>query len=333
LNILMRNVKAELGRIFRYHLWHGKRIVINNTDVLPVDPMFLRKGENLIGGQPYGEKLKFDVKIPGSDKTSEVQVSFVELPIAKWFNFSNEIKGKSLITKRAGVTVLRAQREIDYGWFFMGGKRKENYDDWWRCEVSFDPELDELFGVTHTKQEIHPGEVIKGILVPEIESVARVLHNRVRNGYIEVKKNHVSPSAKGELESVDKFIEPPKGSNEATYKFLKNGIHIPESASSLHNGVSYSLQFEKLDSINFFSTIYNQHKLSLVVNTNHPFYNKIYRPVLLLRDSNKKDFLKKVEILIFAAARAESLLYNTSGKRIAESYIENWSKVLATFLS
>ncbi len=29
------------------------------------------------------------------------------------------------------------RRESDYGWFFMGPKRKENYDDWWRCEVAF----------------------------------------------------------------------------------------------------------------------------------------------------------------------------------------------------
>ena len=32
-----------------------------------------------------------------------------------------------------------ANREIDFGWFFMGNKRRENYDDWWRCEVKFEP--------------------------------------------------------------------------------------------------------------------------------------------------------------------------------------------------
>jgi hypothetical protein len=47
-------------------------------------------------------------------------------------------------------------REIDKGWYFMGKKRQENYDDWWRCEVRFPPAIDELFGVTHSKQGISP---------------------------------------------------------------------------------------------------------------------------------------------------------------------------------
>ena len=38
----------------------------------------------------------------------------------------------------------------------MGRKHRENYDDWWRCEVQFDAVLDEVFGISHTKQQIRP---------------------------------------------------------------------------------------------------------------------------------------------------------------------------------
>jgi hypothetical protein len=55
----------------------------------------------------------------------------------------------------------------------MGDKRKENYDDWWRCEISFSPDLDEMFGVTHTKQEIKQSEFMNNILVPDMEQTAR----------------------------------------------------------------------------------------------------------------------------------------------------------------
>ena len=64
---------------------------------------------------------------------------------------TNEEKRFFGITQNAGMSILRAGREIDFGWFFMGGKRKENYDNWWRAELSFDPALDELFGVTSYK--------------------------------------------------------------------------------------------------------------------------------------------------------------------------------------
>jgi len=39
--------------------------------------------------------------------------------------------------------------------------------------VRFEPEFDELFGVTHTKQEIHPADKLCDILVPDIEKIAR----------------------------------------------------------------------------------------------------------------------------------------------------------------
>ena len=86
------------------------------------------------------------------------------LPVEEWCSLSNEEKNAHGISKGAGVSVVRGGREIDCGWYFMGSKRKENYDDWWRCEISFSPELDELFGVTHTKQKIYPNEMLESIL-------------------------------------------------------------------------------------------------------------------------------------------------------------------------
>ena len=114
-------------------------------------------------------------------------VTFTELPIEKWHLYSNEEKRLQGISSRAGVSIVRAEREIDYGWYFMGTKRKENYDDWWRCEIRFNPELDELFGVTNTKQGIRPTEAIKNILTADIERIARNLR-LVRDGGVPVQQ-------------------------------------------------------------------------------------------------------------------------------------------------
>ncbi len=59
--------------------------------------------------------------------------------------------GRLGIVGGGGVSVLRAGREIAHGWYLMGSKRKENYDDWWRCEIEFEPVLDEHFGITINK--------------------------------------------------------------------------------------------------------------------------------------------------------------------------------------
>src|SRR5262249_40513698 len=140
----LAGIRRHVARVFRRHLLSGKRIYINGDLVRPFDPLFLAPGSNLRGALQYGPPLRYDFDVGGSRRKSRVIVRFSELPIAEWHRFSNQEKKAYGISKKAGVSVLRSGREIDYGWFFMGDKRKENYDDWWRCEVEFQPELDEL---------------------------------------------------------------------------------------------------------------------------------------------------------------------------------------------
>src|SRR6266487_3387449 len=91
----------------------------------------------------------------------------------------------------------------------MGQKRRENYDDWWRCEVRFDPDLDEMFGVTHTKQEIRPTEELIGILTPEVEKTARELNARARKAFISAKVDNAARTSEKLAERFDNLIEPP----------------------------------------------------------------------------------------------------------------------------
>lgn len=157
--------------------------------------MQARTSDHLISRSPgaklYGPPLEYKLRVPAFVKSrasvSVVSVRFSELPVERWHHFSNEKKNDLGIAKNAGVSIVRAGREIDYGWYFMGTKRKENYDDWWRCEVAFSPELDELFGVTHSKQKINPTRLLSSILTPEIERVARELNSRVRRKYASIK--------------------------------------------------------------------------------------------------------------------------------------------------
>lgn len=57
---------------------------------------------------------------------------------------------------------------------------ERNYDDWWRCELRFEPGLDEVFGITHTKQQIHPTHNLIQVLTPDLQATAKILNRRVR---------------------------------------------------------------------------------------------------------------------------------------------------------
>ena len=150
----------------------------------PDGPTLPPDGRRAAGGRLRGAFDLQEVRVPGDPtRTSTVRVRFSELQVAKLHDKSVEEKRLLGISKGAGVSIVRANREIDYGWYFMGNKRKENYDDWWRCEIMFDPPLDELFGVTHSKQEIHPKDDLFAILVPDLEATAHTLNSRVRAAF------------------------------------------------------------------------------------------------------------------------------------------------------
>src|SRR5262249_395825 len=119
--------------------------------------------------------------------TGRVTVRFSELPVHKWHDLPNDDKRRLGIVNGAGVSVVRAGREIDYGWFFLDGKRRENYDDWWRCEIQCDSTVDEAFGITQTKQQIRPQDYLHEILAPDLENVAKALNGRVRQAHLHVR--------------------------------------------------------------------------------------------------------------------------------------------------
>jgi hypothetical protein len=132
---LARRLRWELGRLFRYQLWAGKRITLNGERLKSVDPLFERGDAGRSGARSFGPELNYEIAFSdaaGKWSTSVVRVRFSELPVAEWHSLSNAEKNAAGIAKGSGVSIVRAGREIDCGWFFMGQKRRENYDDWWR---------------------------------------------------------------------------------------------------------------------------------------------------------------------------------------------------------
>jgi hypothetical protein len=122
---LVRRLHEEFGRIYRRFLIAGKRLAINGRAVSVIDPLFLAPESEVHGARPFGDELVYHL---ASEKgEGDVRVRFAELPVERWHGLSVDEKRDRGITNAPSVSVLRADREIDRGWFFMGGKRRENY--------------------------------------------------------------------------------------------------------------------------------------------------------------------------------------------------------------
>lgn len=104
----------------------------------------------------------------GNVKSSEVIARFSivkdkfydETAIPKGSNPGNFELGKHA-ARLEGISIIRANREIDFREFDFYSATNEPQHRWWGCEIIFDPELDEAFGVANNKQYVELKKIEK----------------------------------------------------------------------------------------------------------------------------------------------------------------------------
>lgn len=310
IDTLARRMEAALGRVYRYAIWSGTQIAINSSRVQPFDPLFIDVRAAVRGARPHGVPLRYELN--GITGHSVIEVQFSELPVLRWHRWSVEEKRQKGIVGGAGVSIIRAGREIDYGWHLLGSKRRENYDDWWRCEIRFSPDLDEMFGVTHSKQGVNPTTELKLLLSSDLEAIARTLNRRVRHAFDRAKNNGV-PSQEATLSRNDALLMPP--ASLASRRIASQGLQ-------------YRLEYKPIGSPEFYSVRVLRGSIVVTINTNHAFFTEIYR-----RSSEPGGCgLDRVERLVLAAARADLEARGEEEREHTSRLRRAWSDALAAFL-
>lgn len=334
ISTLAKKLSADLGRRFRHYIWEGVRIEINGEVVRAADPLFVR-GDRA-GAELFGEELKYEIAIDPTDKskgTSIVRVRFSELPVHEWQALSNEEKRDMGITKGAGVSIVRAGREVDYGWFFLD-KRRENYDDWWRCEVRFEPALDEAFGITHTKQQARPRAYLLDALTPDIEETARILNGRARKSHLDTKAQERFDDVEKLAGDRDRRLTPLPAKGDASSQKLFGELKKKNPslrAKKTTSGTGYKIVERSLEGMQFYKPAYDGERLVLVINPEHPFYKRLYGRLVESDKPDDKAMRERLELFLLAAARAEVAL-GKKNQEVIEKFRSEWSNALSTFL-
>jgi len=336
ISTIARKLETELARRFRHYLWVGLRITINGELVRAFDPLYLHPEAAITGAQQFGDELRYEVCVDPTNPTVTglIRVRFSELPVHEWQSLSNDAKRQRGISKGSGVSIVRAGREVDYGWFFMGAKHRENYDDWWRCEVHFDPVLDEAFGITHTKQQVRPSAHLLEILAPDIETTARALSVRARRAHQAIKQNERVTGAASVASRQDQLLKPLPKKIEPEAKALLVRLeqdHPGLRKSKMGQASKYMIVESAIQETPFFAYARDQNRLVLVLNPEHPFYRDIYKPLVESELPRDQQLRTHLELLLLAAARSEAA---SAGKLLPVSkYRHDWSNTIATFFN
>lgn len=324
---LQQALHVDLGRIFRHLIKAGAVILINGSPVELVDPLFLAGDPERAKAKRFGPPLIFPIRVQNKPITSSVRIQFSELPVREWAALSNCAKRGLGIAKGAGVSIVRAGREVDYGWFFMGSKRRENYDDWWRCEVRYDPVLDAAFGSTHTKQRVRPGLALEQIITPEVEAIARTLNARVRTAFLAIKSDSNLSASERRARDTDVLLEPP-----ASLGTDRHPDSTPtQKANQALRGLRYHLFPQQLTSTVLFEPDLRANMLQVRLNTRHAFYEHVYENVLRQASLKATDAVKLVDLLILAYSRAELSTPSRTAQRYAARLRAAWSDVLTSY--
>jgi hypothetical protein len=338
---LVRKLEDFLGRVFRYRLWDDLKLTINGKRVRPIDPLFLRAGANPPGASLFGDVMEYELQgltaAGPTGPTGKITVRFTELPVEEWHELANTDKRERGILDQPVVSVVRGDREIDRGWFFMGAKRRENYDDWWRCEVRFDPALDEWFGITHTKQQVRPTQDLLGVLSNDMEAQARALNLRVRHAHQAVKaRADAAPSEKRAAERERLLTPLPQPSPKQRRAFKLAIDRHPTlkqwAEEETDTATRYAITEGTSENGTFFELARDATRVAVILNRAHPFYKRLYAPLVDSERSEDKALKAQVELLLIAAARAEARAAGGPARDALRKFREEWSMTLATYL-
>jgi hypothetical protein len=165
---LLRHAEFIIGRIYRYFINDGRAEIrlasyeesaglFNNTmdqNVRPNDPLYLMTGTS--SPEPFDQNPAFQ----SLGQPQEIEIGFngakhlVTITASICKPETRLAGGRAKIGQdtrnNLGVSVVRAGRELELNRSF--DVSSEPRERWWGVEVSFEPGLDPIFGVTNNKQ-------------------------------------------------------------------------------------------------------------------------------------------------------------------------------------
>ena len=346
----------HLGVIYR-HIIPSARIFVNDEEVQIVDPLFLMEAgrfydENPIMAQPV-ETKNFETETP-SGKKGIVKIRAAWLPANFQAIDPNVIPKKAkpnnrfaIMKEYNGLLICRAGRQIDclksVPWCVY-----DNYHRNVKIEIDFDPQLDEFFGITTSKQQIvirddmwsrleaaNIGKTISDLFgkftasidtlmakikkLEDDEKVKRQSEEAMQaSEKYKPQTTNLSPEKVEKAE--EKLKEKAEQESERTEKPLEK---VLEEIREQTKAQPYKLDFESIIEGPFYRPERLGAQRKLIINTQHPFFTHLYSA-----PDSTPEIQSALEVLLFVLADGE-LDANGDFENFYKSARKNWSERLA----
>ena len=302
---LVDQATKVFAHVYRRYIAKGLKIHVNNRLLEAVDPTFsMGQGRHtrhdaLTEIEAKTSRLVVKRKCSifpnaGSSVAHDVSIKLYALPIRDW-KLPRKTLNEMGVFQDQTISILRNDREVFLG--HMNALLKRHSDlAWLRIEIDFPGELDEAFGVASNKQGVRLREdvldgiwkVIKddvGAVREDIRDVQarNAIERRGGNGpsTAEAKANEADPFQTHTLD--DGLTDVEKADMERNLRALSVGLRregeSEDDAFKRIQSSKYVLHYKSDRFWPFYEVEHRYGRVILTINTAHPFYERLYRPL------------------------------------------------------
>ena len=312
---------------------------------------------------------RIPVEITGQPgKTADVLIHMSLLPeewrMVKGDGGSPEAR-KRHIHENEGFSILRADREVLYGHvpYMTGTKgtaKAQDIDRFWGCKISFPPELDDYFQVRYIKRGAEPVDVLKEKIRTEvmkyIPSARKIIQEHFsKNEAAKYQNQNVFEAAETAMAAVTytlplcstKNIPPAEVERrldlavQESLDTRRSDKHEQEYAEKQKKeelrSKPFSVEPVLYPKSFLFDTVHTPNCEIIKLNVNHPFYEKVMKPLcsidvadrsLEVSSANKRIW-DAMLMLLFAYAKSETM-FDQSNAPLFDHLKSQWGSFLGT---
>ncbi len=341
---LVREARRELARIFREFINGGVKLTVNGYSLSAADPLFQMSGsfaDGILGEDAKKNKRavldhfppklviadREEIHIKDADASAYLTVTVAPAAVLRERGKGGDELARDLhINEAQGlISFVRLKREISYTIvprMLPSGIRES--DRFIGIEVSFDPNLDEYFGVRNVKHGVVPQfelrNRIRNMLKPYISTARKVIQEQWRE---QDRKNKVNGgehesivAAAGEVDKGLPKARAAKMSEMAALQIYRDlakdvGHDDPEAVKDYVERVSarpFTVETVDVAGKQFIDIQYlGGSKVVVRVNKRHKFYREIWAKLLAV-NNGEADAADEIKLLARRATDAFTLM-------------------------
>ena len=329
---LERNLLQRFGVTYRGYL-RTTTIAVNGKPAEPIDPLFTTPGARYYEAPPAGAEPQPGLRIPvsGDDgkPLGEIKIRYAYLPptfMSRRAPVGSPHRARlSIRSENNGLIFTRRGRQVDVVarsevFVFQNNARYS------AVEIDFPPTMDDLFGVTTSKQSVDMSERLVQILRQNKVNLAiRHLQDRYETDAKAARSQDFEGEGGDLARTSEKIMEQ---SSDVLRKRPRNQEQEQEAQENLQREIDrtaketgvqrkliaaekeretaerpFKIEFQPVIEGPFYRPELRGSQLVIILNTAHPFFTEIYSP---LQGFEGKRVRAGLELLLFVLGQAET---------------------------